>query len=373
MIESDGTCKNNWTKIEWNSVGPEGPQGDQGEKGDQGAPGLPGEPGSRGDQGDPGPKGEQGLPGAPGEKGDQGEQGPEGEGRTINLTIDSTQFPGIVAEDFEALFPDTVLNTVLLHVPGVCREPVVVINGPAMEIQVVEGFTGDGKHDDASGLSRELPFVFEALPLDAVPTGDGCDQALKDYFNTYFPYELPVMSLIVTDIAGNESIYWNLFEFKPHEYRAGLAGTRFTFVQSQDPIGTDTPPRSLAIQREPEIFGAAQSYNPVTDKLVEISGLGDTLYPAVVDQTDRRLTLVYNFAEGDGVWRWVKDIAEDGTTVHGKSDVSVITLDENMGEIARRNFYGCFPQKYEQFAGFVQDIQTKERLTLHCDFSEDAQ
>jgi hypothetical protein len=318
-----------------------------------------------------GPEGPEGPPGPP---------GPEGPGRTINLTIDPAQFPGITSQDFDALFSDAALNSADLEVSGWCSGRVVVINGPAIEIQVVEGSDDLGRPDDQSGLALELPFVIEVL------AGDGCDGPLQSYFDQYAAdpasYTPPEpMSLIVRYMGAgpaDEAFRWGLSKFRPDGYTTGDVGTRFTFVQSRDPIGSTTPPRNLELWRNPDSFSIDDSYNPSTDKEVEILGFSPGsagLYPAVIEQTDRTLTLVYDYVEGGGLWHWVEMIAEDGTstaTGHGKRIASVVTLDENMVPIARKNYHRCFPKKYEQFTGFAQDIQTKERVILNCDWSEDA-
>jgi hypothetical protein len=406
MVSGPDDCGNNETYITWNQRGPLGPQGEPGPQGLTGPAGADGAAGEEGPQGDTGPEGLQGPPGPPGPQGPPGEigevtvpvqvevvgiegpegpegppgpPGPEGPGRTINLTIDPAQFPGITAQDFDALFSDASLNSADIEVSGWCNGRVVVINGPAIEIQVVEGSDDLGRPDDHSGLALELPFVIEVL------AGDGCDGLLQSYFDQYAAdpgnTQLRDMSLIVRYMgagSADEAFRWGLYGFKPDGYTTGDVGTRFTFVQSRDPIGSTTPPRVVGLHRTPESFTSNDSCNPATDKEVEISGISPGsvgLYPAVIEQTDRTLTLVYDYVEGGGLWQWVEMIAEDGTssaTGHGKRDASVVTLDENMVPISRKNYYRCFPKKYEQFTGFAQDIQTKERVILNCDWSEDA-
>ena len=325
-------------------VGPEGPEGDQGPQGIQGP------------QGDPGPEGPQGP---------QGEQGPEGPGRTINLTIDPVQFPGITAQDFDALFSDAALNSATLEVSGICTGPVVVINGPAVEIQVVEGYDFLGQPLDHSGLSQELPIVVE------IPAGTACDGPLQTYFDEIdINPQLQTLSLLIFDSKGDEKFRWNIFEYYPDSYTPGFVGDRFTFVQSLAPIGQLNPTRNITLERDGAAHPSEDSYNPATDFAVEIPAQVG-LYPALVEQTDRSLTWVYDYVEGSGLWDWVALIAEEGTTQVGKVSIGIYEVDENMDEVmgTRMNYYGCFPVKYEQFSGFVQDIQTKERVIIHCDFS----
>jgi hypothetical protein len=76
-------------------------------------------------------------------------------------------------------------------------------------------------------------------------------------------------------------------------------------------------------------------------------------YPAVVEQTDRTLILVYHHIEGGGIWSWVKWVAETGLD---KKGVAVSSLDPNMTPIPLRNYGRCFPVKYNQFTGFAPDI-----------------
>ncbi len=215
----------------------------------------------------------------------------------------------------------------------------------------------------------ELPLVLE------VPSGHHCEDDVQLYFDTYDPVDHPrAMSLIVFDISGAETFRWNLYEFTPDGYTAGFEGTRFTFVQSQAPISGSNP-RYLGLQRGDNnafMFGTADAYNPATDKGVELP-VNAGLYPAVVEQTDRRLVLEYDYAEGGGIWQYVAETALYGTAPYAKSSFGVITYDTNVVEIGRVNYFGCFPVKYEHFAGFAQDIQGKERVTIHCDFSEPAQ
>ena len=80
---------------------------------------------------------------------------------------------------------------------------------------------------------------------------------------------------------------------------------------------------------------------------------------------------MYDYVEGGEIWAWVNSIVTSGTTALGKKAASLITLDGDMSEIARTNYYGVFPVKYEQFTGFGQDIQTKERIILNYDIAED--
>ena len=81
IVDADDRCKNNWTPLDWNAVGPrgpEGPEGPQGERGLVGPEGPQGERGLVGPEGPQGPQGERGPVGPEGPEGPQGERGPVG-------------------------------------------------------------------------------------------------------------------------------------------------------------------------------------------------------------------------------------------------------------------------------------------------------
>ena len=161
-------------------------------------------------------------------------------------------------------------------------------------------------------------------------------------------------------------IRWNLFEFGPDQSAPGIVGTRFTFRQLL------SPNNSTQIERDPLNNIGTFGINPATERRIEIEGLSAGEYGALVtDITDRSITLVLDYVDGS-LWFWLRSIVQLGTTGIGKKTVSVITLDSELNETLRINYFGCFPKKFEQFEGFRQDLQTKERLIISCDFSESA-
>lgn len=305
--------------------------------------------------------------GAQGPKGDTGEQGSAGEGQAVNLIINPILFPGLAAQDFAALFPDSVNNTARLVIDGKCDGEVIVINGPAIETQIVEGFGTDGKPLDVAGLSQELPFVFEVNPA-STPSGPDTpcsDAELRSWFDSFSTLEdKRDMFLIVTGSTGSEVFRFKFFNFAPDNYTDGVVGTRFTFVQSAQPDHTED------IERDPAATSLSVSYNPAADKFVEIEGLGITA-PLVVEQSARSLTLELSFGDGS-LWSWVREtIKKGGSDV--KRSLSLISKDETGSvELERTNYYGCIVKKYEQFKGFRQVEQIAERVILSCDFSEAA-
>jgi hypothetical protein len=384
--------------------GLQGEQGIQGLPGLQGEQGIQGEPGPQGEQGIQGLPGLQGLPGIQGLPGPQGEQGTQGQacwdintdnirdaaedinqdggvdvydcnvGQILNLTVDVTELQGLVVEDFTPLFSDAERNMALLEIEGVCRERVVIINGPAFEIAVIPGFDGQGRSNDNSGLTQELPLVFEAFP-DAVPPNP-CVDGVRAWMQLNQQLEaagedaaLRAMSLIITDITLNERVRFNLFDYKPTNEAPGFDGRiRFTLsLGRQD----DT---NLQIEDAGSNFGFETSRNLATDTRIEISGVVTGSYPAVIEanETTGRLELVFDSVEARNVFSWIEEISELGTSNFGKRDISLITEDVGGTEISRHNYYGCFPMRWEMFDGFRQDITLKQRLIVECDFSEAA-
>ncbi len=132
-------------------AGESGPVGPQGEAGAQGParPAGPLRPAGRGRERDGAGAGDRdrGAAGTGGTSGTRGAAGSRGHGTHHQPDHQTGQISGITAQDFEALFSDAMLNTAILEIGGVCDQmPAVVINGPAMEIQVVEGYDDAGRH-----------------------------------------------------------------------------------------------------------------------------------------------------------------------------------------------------------------------------------
>lgn len=370
-----------------------GEQGPQGEPGQQGLQGLPGVQGKQGEQGEQGLPGQPGLPGPIGPVGPQGVNGlpcwdlnSNGAGdpaedtnqdgvvsvldckgdQVINLTVTIPEVPGLVAQDFTALFPDVLKNTTELEIAGICfTEEAVIVNGPGLEIERIAGFTGTGLPNDQSGLNQELPLVVEFT--DSFAAGN-CVQSIRLWqANLATGTEIPrSFSIVSRDPNHTEFARWNLFEYEVTQELPGFDGrARFIFEP------TLLPDNSLLIERQPLIFPVNLSKNPATDKRVEIVGLPDA-YPAVIsaDETTGRIELVYDYTEAGYILTWVREIAQQGTVSMGKRIVSIITESSQGVEIGRRNYLGCFPIRWEQFTGFRSRAQLKERVIVECDTSQ---
>jgi len=255
-------------------------------------------------------------------------------------------------------------NTVLMEIAGLPICEAVVVSGPAIEIERIPGFTLD-RPDDNPGRTTVSPFVFEY-------SGEN-EAELGRYHDDFMAGGRPprVMTMIVRDLSGEEAFRWNFFEFGISKIAPGLQGrSRYTF----------TPPSvaDLSLRREGD-FLAQPSKNPQTDTRMEIEGVQTGQYPVVdLDTSDRTITLTFDYAEGGDIWPWVVET----TRGHGsKRSMSIIEedpavpVDRRTGygqEIARKNYFGVFPIKYEQFTGFNLVDKIKERVVLSYSFAEDA-
>lgn len=334
-------------------AGPQGPQGEPGPKGDTGAPGQTGQAGAIGPQGAQGP---QGIPGAQGPQGERGPAGAEGTGRTINLTIDATQFPGIVAQNFTALFPDALVNTTSMFIGGIAVScPMVVVNGPAVEIQAVQ--LASDRFE--SGFNQELPLVVELLPPGYGESAN-CETEIAQWRDRFSAgLDSPrFISITVRNQNGTNAFSWQLSNYVPSSITDGVEGRRVTFIHAG-------PPDITADMQRSEPWGTESLYFPPGDRRVEIAGVVAGAFPAVVAETPTGLTLEYGYSEGGQIWDWVRNTMNGGSVLY-RSNLSVVVVDAALNETSRMNYSQCFPKRYEHFTGFGQALQAKERVFLQC-------
>jgi Collagen triple helix repeat (20 copies) len=363
------------------AMGPAGPRGETGERGEKGdkvevvVKSLQGQPGPAGPPGPPGPAGFPGSPGTPGSPGPAGPPGPAGErGETgvagpagtlgdgsvttrniadkaitsaklaDDFTIDARRITGILGEGFTDRLPDVLDNTVQVDIAGVMKAPVVVANGPGLEIERIAGFQPDGRPSETPGPSVELPFVFEYTgPFDAALQSHQRGGAVA-------PVEIAVKNL-----AGDVVVRWQIGSYRLVSIGPGQDGRNRHTLVHQGP-----PDNVVALGRDPQAFPALDSRNLATDKRVEIEGVAQA-YPVVVhDATARTLTLTFDYVEGGSIWPWVTETAQ-GAGHHRAMSVIEMNGDTETG---RTNFFQCFPIRYEQFTGFGQVEKLKERVVV---------
>ena len=282
---------------------------------------------------------------------------------TINLdSIHVSQITGVLGTGFTLAFPEVIDNLATLEISGVAvTDPVVVINGPGYDTERIEGFTETGQHDDMPGLSMEHPFMFEAGGTDAVN--------IQFYFDTYLanPESEPrrPMSLIVQDLGGSESFRWNLYEFAPVSYEPAADGR--TLFRLDHALLPDTQRGAELVPSNP--LDNQLSYDPETEMLIEIAGVG-TLYARVEEnQAERTVTLTHDFVEGAFLQGWYYPVLDGFFTA--KRSMSIVELVGGI-EVSRRNYYGCFPMRYEHLSGFGLDMKLKIRVVISYDLAEDA-
>ena len=280
-----------------------------------------------------------------------------------NITgkIDVSNITGLLGEGFSLKFPEVANNLAKLEIEGVqINDPVVIITGPGYEIERVAGFHADGRPFDQPGSSMVHPLVFDTQGADR--------DKIKQYFDQYLGNPAVgrrPMSLIIFSRNQNEFMRWNFFEFIPDKHEPSIDGrTRFKM----------TPFMSVNLKSKIECMGLPQPQVGVVtnpDNKVEIAGVTE-LFPQVeCDDAKRILTLTYRFDEevtrGD-INMWVTTIMKFG--VGEIRDLSVIELDNGI-EVSRRNYFGCFPIKYEQFSGFALADKLQSRVTLSYNSWED--
>jgi hypothetical protein len=255
-------------------------------------------------------------------------------------------------------------NTVEMEIPGLPSIQVVIVGGPAIEIERIPGFTLD-RPDDKPGKTLVSPLVFEY----SGPQESDLEQIHDDF--AAGRGQPRSMKMIVRNLSGEEAFRWIFFEFGLRAIEAGANGrSRYTFI----------PPDVAAFpnKREGE-FLQQSSKNPQTDTRIEIEGIQTGQYPVVeTDEFDRTITMTFDFVEGGDIWRWVVDTSE-GEGI--KRTVSIFQEDPNVPvdpgtghgrEISRRRYAEAFPVKYEQFTGFGLVEKVEERVVLTYSFTEDA-
>ena len=367
---------------ETGAIGPAGPQGPAGAAGETGPQGPAGPTGPAGATGSQGPTGPTGPAGAPGQScwdinnngvGDLGSEDLNGDlqvdyldcqvGNTINLTIDVTDLPGIVAQDFTPLFPDAVNNTVMMEIASICDlTPVVMVTGPGVEIAVIPGFDQSGRSFDNSGLSEELPVVFEIDPET------DCAQEMGIWATN--PNLLSAMRFTTTDVSDTTIVDWFLYDVQVLQIDSGGEGrTRFTL----DFAGP--PDNFLQFERDPSGYGPEPSNNPATDSYVEIDGINFGPFVEVEEDRDTsRVTLTMLFTESNDILDWVNNTVAIGSFNVGKKALSIVGDTSALGtaDEERHNYYGCFPIRWDAMPNYSIFHDLTERIVIECDFNEPA-
>jgi len=271
-------------------------------------------------------------------------------------TVDVSRITGLLGQGYTVSFPQVLYNEATVAIYGDYfnwQSRVVVTVGPGVDIDRVAGFDPQGRPKDSPGFAMEHPFVFEV--------GGAAAEELKHYYAIYPASDLAYAIIFVPSSPGEMALGLFVYMLKLERHEPGIDGrTRFVFSIAR------VPDRLLSMAIGTDVgygdFGSEGSYNPATDRRVEIEGLPSSFYPSVEeDAVNRKLTFVYSIEEGAGIFYWVKDIVE-GTGL--PRDLSVVRLDGNGDTAERVDYSGCFPLKYEIFEGFGLDTKLRARVVV---------
>lgn len=305
-------------------------------------------------------------------------------GATQADSIYLTEIYGLLGSGFEEQAPDPTLNATMLEIPGITLpDPVVVLRGPGVEIDRLEHSwhwrpsSGEVIRCDQSGLSMEPPFIIEVGGIGATN--------LQTYFDAYaaFPTLTMVLdlSLVVRARAGDVRVRWNLTGFAPKGYEAGSGGrTRYTFEQKRAPNNT----WECSLVTSNFTGYSRPAFNPSTDQPVEIQGVIVFAPEVAVDTVARTVTLTYMAGEGcPEMATWTSDLVSAGTEAGSRKIMTIIELSPtNPGgasewwgsgyyEVGRKNYFECFPIKFEVLSGFRLHTTLVERVTIAYGYRED--
>ncbi|HMF87672.1 MAG TPA: hypothetical protein VK575_06305, partial [Gemmatimonadaceae bacterium] len=275
-------------------------------------------------------------------------------GCQVNQTLkwDGAAFvcAGTVPTNFSAVFPDALNNTATIEIEGVATIEAVVTSGPGLELQRIPTPNAQGVPIETPGLNAEMPFVFEYAGPEAA--------ALQQYRNDFLATgNTRPITLIIDDLAGNEVLRWNLFEFAPTQIGPGSEGRlRYTYTSQEAPNNT------VSVQHAGGVFLSNVSRNLATDTKVEWNGVMNGLYPVVtVDTVNRTITMIFDFNEVSTAYDWIFNTA---TGADQRRAGSIITENAAGVETFRMNYFEVFPISFQHISGFGQAEKGKFRLVL---------
>jgi hypothetical protein len=268
-------------------------------------------------------------------------------------------------------YGDLENDFVELEIPGVYggagTRNVVMVQGPGVVIDRIEGFDGMGRPEDSPGFSTDIPMIFEHV----VPTvgGDPGTAALAQAWaeqqaGTFSPRSA---SVILRDLGGTEVARWNVFEIAPVEYSVGTDGRDRYKWQSQIPSPTRAVFEFAGGSFDPLL---ADDFDVANDNPVEIEGIGTYYVQVSDDVVSRKLTLRMFYDESQNLYQWV-DLTRDGSSGYARS-LSVLTVDpDTLAEVSRRNYFGTFPLSYRLVSGLALPEKTVIEIVLSYNFSEE--
>jgi hypothetical protein len=279
-------------------------------------------------------------------------------------SVDISKVTGILGSQVVNNFPDIINNKVSIEISGIQVNDKVIIVSPVghqtERISSPVGFDSQGKirYWEEAGLTMEFPLIFETDNIDDI-------NALKAWYEEYPPSARDI-AIIIKDLAGTESGRWIFYSYKPVDYETA-SNNRFRFSMQASASANTV----LECEYDGE-FGTFMSFNPQTDKVVEISGvdLGYTYRAAPafeIDTVNRTMTLTFDYLEGYQLYNWVQKIVKG---LDAAKPMSVIETTDGINEFFRMNYFNCIPIRYEHFTGFGLNTKLKARVVLAYGFSE---
>ena len=255
------------------------------------------------------------------------------------------------AENWYIQSPSEINNSVTIEINGVGTFNGIIIAGPGIVIEQISGFDARGFPDNKPGVSKELPLIFEYQG----PVANQL-QNLHDKYMRGDSKALRNISVVVKNLRGEEQFRWNLEMRSLANIEPGSKGRkRYTFKH----VGK--PNNFVEIDRDPGGFPNEKSFNPATDKLIEIDGIGIFYAPVEIDDKNRTITITLDYIESGEIWQWVKETARGRDT---RKALSIADWEPDKGEKNRVIYLNCFPIRYRQFTGFAQSNKAKERVII---------
>ena len=249
--------------------------------------------------------------------------------------------------------PDALNNTATIEISGVGNAfEAVIVSGPGLELQRIPTPDAQGDPVETPGLNAEMPFVFGTYAGPEAAT-------LQQYRDEFLANgDARSLSLIIDDLAGNEVLRWNLFEFAPTQIGPGSDGRlRYTFTSQLAPNNTVTVEHAGN-----GLFPDNISRNLATDTKVEWAGIMNGLYPVVtVDTVNRTVTMIFDYNEAGPIYEWIRNIAMGN---EGRRNGSLITENAAGVETFRMNYYEAFPISFQHISGFGQAEKGKFKLVV---------
>ena len=272
---------------------------------------------------------------------------------SANIHIDSvdvSQITGLLGQGYTLAFPDIVDNYTTINIGRIGSDHAVILHGPGYDIEKIEMYDGNGNLYYLPGESMEHPIIFEV---------DNSDPAFLSSLKAWFDQNNPDpdnVTIIIKNNAGDESIHWNSYHFKPDGYEQGVDNrTRFTLVNASLPDHV----ADYSLVGDP--FGSENSINPETDP-EEMLFDGEKLhYPAFSeDTTNHILTITWDFIEAHNAWPFFLPYVKG----NGNIFQIIVAFHNDQGNITIWTYDSCTPVKIEQTTGFGLDLKTKLQVKI---------